>query len=149
MRAPLRFPANHQRQRPTSLITRFEYSRFNFLPQMQEQVFNGAVLGRGTAMTSARCRCLPSSAFRQPGPAALRVVILMTLIAVFTVPLPAQTLSVLHSFGGTLSSGDSPYAGVVLLGNNLYGTTTYGGGNQRVGNVFELSHHGSGWVESV
>jgi len=100
-------------------------------------------------MTSARCRCLPSSAFRQPGPAALRVVILMTLIAVFTVPLPAQTLSVLHSFGGTLSSGDSPYAGVVLLGNNLYGTTTYGGGNQRVGNVFELSHHGSGWVESV
>jgi uncharacterized repeat protein (TIGR03803 family) len=57
------------------------------------------------------------------------------------------TESVLYRFSG--SDGQYPENGVVLdSANNLYGTT-YGGGLNGVGTVFELTYlAGSGWTES-
>ncbi len=58
----------------------------------------------------------------------------------------AQTLTVLHAFSGL--DGDLPFAGLTLdRAGNLYGTT-YQGGAAGFGNVFKLSHEGSGWVLS-
>ena len=45
---------------------------------------------------------------------------------VFSVPLSGGSPTVLASFNG--SNGWSPYAGLTLIGNTLYGTTTTGGG---------------------
>ncbi|MGA2369736.1 MAG: choice-of-anchor tandem repeat GloVer-containing protein [Candidatus Korobacteraceae bacterium] len=46
-----------------------------------------------------------------------------------------------HQRGG----GAFPYAGPILIGGNLYGTT-YSGGANYAGTAFELKHQGSGWV---
>ena len=59
------------------------------------------------------------------------------------------TETVLHSFQGGTSDGWGPQAGVIFDGQgNLYGTTE-GGGSLQAGTVYELSHSGSGWTESV
>ena len=42
------------------------------------------------------------------------------------------------SLGGTNSDGANPYAGLILSGNTLYGTTANGGGSGN-GTVFSLS----------
>ena len=56
----------------------------------------------------------------------------------------AQTLSVLHSFNGT--DGAWVYGGVTLRGTgNLYGTT-YTGGVNNYGNVFNLKYKNSTWI---
>jgi len=58
------------------------------------------------------------------------------------------TESVLYSFGG-LPDGNSPTGGVTIDAvGNLYGTTYYGGANNR-GAVFELSPSGGGYTEAV
>jgi uncharacterized repeat protein (TIGR03803 family) len=58
----------------------------------------------------------------------------------------AQTLRVLHTFTGK-PDGSLPYAGLIRDGaGNLYGTT-YRGGVNGCGMVFELAHSGSGWIE--
>lgn len=56
------------------------------------------------------------------------------------------TETILHTFNG--SDGYQPYAGVIFdEAGNLYGTTSGGGvGN---GNVYKLTHSGSGWVVST
>jgi uncharacterized repeat protein (TIGR03803 family) len=56
------------------------------------------------------------------------------------------TETILHTFDG--SDGYEPYAGVIFdSAGNLYGTGSGGGvGN---GNVYKLTHSGSGWVEST
>src|SRR5208282_990992 len=67
----------------------------------------------------------------------------------------AQTLTVLHSFGG--SDGSQPYAGVTIdAGGNLYGTTEYGGmlncdsgGPAGCGVAYRLKKANSTWIFSV
>lgn len=52
------------------------------------------------------------------------------------------------SFDG--KDGNLPNAGLVAdASGNLYGTTSYNGGANGYGNVFELSHTKSGWKETV
>ena len=57
------------------------------------------------------------------------------------------TESVLHTFA--YSDGAYPYSRVILdNADNLYGTT-WGGGAQADGTVYEMSFSGSGWTETV
>lgn len=59
------------------------------------------------------------------------------------------TAQVLHSFAGGLD-GDTPHAGVVLHGGNLYGTTEFGGKNGNNGTIYEVKHLQDGqWSEHV
>ncbi len=60
------------------------------------------------------------------------------------------TFQVLHSFGAYEGDGINPLAGLVFdASGNLYGTTYHGGANG-YGAVFELSpQSGGGWIESV
>jgi uncharacterized repeat protein (TIGR03803 family) len=55
-------------------------------------------------------------------------------------PTQAQTFSVLYSFNGV--NGSVPEANLILIGSNLYGTTSYGGAYGD-GTVFKLSTSGS------
>src|SRR3989442_10826262 len=57
--------------------------------------------------------------------------------------LTAQTFTVLHSFTG--GDGAFPYAGLVLSGNTLYGTTALGGGSDG-GTVFAVNTDGTGFA---
>src|SRR6266568_5162271 len=57
--------------------------------------------------------------------------------------LTAQTFTVVHSFTG--GDGTFPYAGLVLSGNTLYGTTALGGGSDG-GTVFALKTDGTGFT---
>ena len=60
-------------------------------------------------------------------------------------PLNAQsTFRVLHSFTGG-DNGRRPYAGLILSGNTLYGTSFYGGGSD-AGMVFAVNTDGSGFT---
>ena len=60
------------------------------------------------------------------------------------------TEKVLHSFNHNGTDGYSPYAGLIFdAAGNLYGTT-YGGGTNSYGTVFELTPTGGGgWTEKV
>src|SRR5712671_5671321 len=74
----------------------------------------------------------------------LRVfVFALALLAMGTLPLFAQTFTTLHSFTG--SDGVSSYAGLILSGNTLYGTT-YGGGSSGKGTVFAVNTNGTGFT---
>jgi uncharacterized repeat protein (TIGR03803 family) len=75
------------------------------------------------------------------GPQILRlgVALALTLATVAS----AQTYTVLKSF--TPSDGWCPFAGLVLAGSTLYGTT-YGGGSSYCGVVFKLNSEGSGYA---
>lgn len=56
---------------------------------------------------------------------------------------PAGTLTVLHSFGSQTNDGTRPYAGLVQATNgNLYGTT-YSGGANGYGTVFQITPDGA------
>ena len=58
----------------------------------------------------------------------------------------SQTFTVLHTFTGP--DGLTPYSGVTLDGaGNLYGTT-YGGGSDGMGTVYQLKRHGSSYVHN-
>ena len=57
------------------------------------------------------------------------------LLALVSHQANAQTLTTLCSFNG--NNGTSPYAGLTLIGNTLYGTTEYGGANN-LGTVFSV-----------
>lgn len=59
------------------------------------------------------------------------------------------TETVLHSFQQNGTDGWSPYANLILVGGNIYGTTTQGG-TIGVGAVFELTPAaGGGWTETL
>jgi uncharacterized repeat protein (TIGR03803 family) len=66
-----------------------------------------------------------------------------TLVVLASQPSWAQMFTVLHTFtsGG---DGEGP-GGLILRGDNLYGAATAGGLNGS-GNVFKLTHAGSGWL---
>jgi uncharacterized repeat protein (TIGR03803 family) len=53
----------------------------------------------------------------------------------------AQIFTTLHSFTSTGSDGADPQAGLILLGNTLYGTTC-GGGTNGYGTVFSVNTNG-------
>ena len=58
------------------------------------------------------------------------------------------TENVLHSFSGG-NDGSRPLAGLVMDNQgNFYGTTQSGGSTQ-AGTVYQLTHSGSGWTETV
>ena len=58
----------------------------------------------------------------------------------FKVSISDGSETVLHSFTGSPSDGDDPYAGLLDLNGTLYGTTYYGGsGNGGLGTVFAFS----------
>src|SRR5258706_9545402 len=88
------------------------------------------------------------------GVASTRSRVLPALIAGFglmlTSRMTAQTFTTLHSFTallgpGTNSDGASPYAGLILSGNTLYGTTS-DGGSSVWGTVFRVNTDGTGFT---
>jgi uncharacterized repeat protein (TIGR03803 family) len=86
--------------------------------------------------------------FTRLGGASCVAWVLPTLIAgLGLIPasrVTAQTFTTLHSFTGG-SDGANPYAGLILSGNTLYGTATYGGSNG-VGTVFAVNTDGTGFT---
>lgn len=75
-------------------------------------------------------------------------------VAVLTVTIAGATSSaaketVLYTFTGG-SDGRLPNSGLVFdSAGNIYGVNQYGQGVSSYGNVFELTHSGSGWTETV
>src|SRR5258708_2019491 len=61
---------------------------------------------------------------------------------VLTSQVTAQTFTNLYGFTGG-NDGGVPYAGLILSGNTLYGTTTAGGSSSN-GTVFAVTTDGSG-----
>jgi uncharacterized repeat protein (TIGR03803 family) len=64
---------------------------------------------------------------------------------VFAINIHGAEFTVLHSFLNLPSDGISPNAGLILSGDTLYGTTTYGG-SSNYGVVFALSTDGTGFT---
>jgi uncharacterized repeat protein (TIGR03803 family) len=74
---------------------------------------------------------------------ALTIIIVVGMGMIATLPAQAQTLTVLHNFGGAPSDGGNPYAGVVLDNEgNIYGDTQMGGASN-YGAVFKLDTNGT------
>src|SRR5882724_5891476 len=63
---------------------------------------------------------------------------------VMTSQVTAQTFTNLYGFTGG-NDGGAPYAGLILSGNTLYGTTTAGGSSSN-GTVFAVNTDGSGFT---
>ena len=68
---------------------------------------------------------------------------------VFSLNTDGSNFTVLHSFGQlsntTYVDGVSPYGQLLLVGNTLYGTTSYGGA-QNDGTIFKVNTNGSGFT---
>ncbi|MBD3817253.1 MAG: hypothetical protein IE913_12645, partial [Halothiobacillus sp.] len=62
---------------------------------------------------------------------------------VFSLGTNGTGFTVLHSFDGSPSDGDAPSAGVIMVNGMLYGTTVFGGIDNR-GTVFKLAPDGTG-----
>jgi uncharacterized repeat protein (TIGR03803 family) len=81
----------------------------------------------------------------------LLTALLAGLGLMLAVRVTAQTLTTLYSFTATSgplstnSDGAAPFAGLVLWGNTLYGTT-FGGGNSGGGTVFAVNTDGTGFT---
>jgi uncharacterized repeat protein (TIGR03803 family) len=63
---------------------------------------------------------------------------------IFKIKTSGSGFTVLDNFGGEIG-GCNPYAGLLLLGNTLYGTTS-GGGSTGPGTVFKINTDGSGYT---
>jgi len=63
---------------------------------------------------------------------------------VFKINTSGSGFATLYSFPGN-NCGDGPYAGLLLVGNTLYGTTI-GGGSLDFGTVFKVNTDGSGYT---
>ncbi len=71
--------------------------------------------------------------------------IALSLVAVATVQLPGQTLTALFSF--TNASVGSPWTGLILSGNRIYGSTDlYGGNTTDRGSIFAVNTDGAGFT---
>ncbi|MGA3181269.1 MAG: choice-of-anchor tandem repeat GloVer-containing protein [Verrucomicrobiota bacterium] len=64
---------------------------------------------------------------------------------VFVVNTNGAGYAILHSFTNTGTAGQEPYAGLILSGNTLYGTTLNGGGSGE-GSVFQMNTDGTGYT---
>jgi uncharacterized repeat protein (TIGR03803 family) len=92
-------------------------------------------------------RCVQSSSRSLGRRMAKALPLAITLAASLasTPPTQAQTLTVLHSFTGG-ADGANPATGLTMdSAGNLYGTTYFGGAND-FGNVFELKRAGQDWL---
>jgi uncharacterized repeat protein (TIGR03803 family) len=58
------------------------------------------------------------------------------------------TESVIYNFAGGSGDGSYPYAGLLLSGGVLYGTTYYDGANGK-GTVYSMTPSGGSWTEAV
>ena len=65
--------------------------------------------------------------------------------SVFRVGTDGTGFSDLHEFTGTSGDGASPWAGLVLSGNTLYGVTAYGGTSDK-GMIFSVQMDGTGFT---
>ncbi|HXR14911.1 MAG TPA: choice-of-anchor tandem repeat GloVer-containing protein [Terriglobales bacterium] len=82
---------------------------------------------------------------------ALTLAAVLGLVVAIGPSAEAQTFTVLYSFSGYPTDGDSPIGGLFMDANgNLYGTTTYGGSNKSCpgtgvgcGTVFKLDTKGN------
>src|SRR6266478_10019022 len=79
-------------------------------------------------------------------------VLLVALGLILAGQATAQTFTTLYSFTATSgpypstnTDGDLPIAGLVVLGNTLYGTATYGGSSGN-GTVFKVNTDGTGFT---
>ncbi len=66
-----------------------------------------------------------------------------------TFPLTVTGEQLIYSFGSSAADSAHPYASLIQMGGDLYGTTQSGGGTHNDGTVFELIPSGSGWNEQV
>jgi len=64
---------------------------------------------------------------------------------IFKLTTNGQTFVPLHLFGATGHDGKQPYGSLLLVGNQLYGTTAKGGDND-LGTVFMINTDGSGYA---
>ena len=64
---------------------------------------------------------------------------------IFELTTNPQTYRLLHVFGVTGHDGKEPYGSLLLVGNQLYGTTAKGGDND-LGTVFVINTDGSGYA---
>lgn len=79
---------------------------------------------------------------------AMTLAVLTALLLIAASPALAQTEEVLYAFKGH-PDGANPYATLTLQGGNIFGTT-YNGGLNGLGSVFELTPNGNGgWNETV
>lgn len=65
---------------------------------------------------------------------------------VFRIKTDGSGFTNLHSFSGPPTDGDEPNAGVIVAGNRVYGTTTFGGLNS-VGLVYAMDTNGNNFSE--
>jgi uncharacterized repeat protein (TIGR03803 family) len=63
---------------------------------------------------------------------------------IFKVGTDGNGFSILHTFGGGIVDGASPFGSLTLVGSTLYGTTG-GGGVNNDGTVFEIGTDGNGF----
>jgi uncharacterized repeat protein (TIGR03803 family) len=63
---------------------------------------------------------------------------------ILTSRVTAQNFTTLHSFTNN-PDGANPYAGLILSGNTLYGTTQFGG-SSNIGTVFAVNTDGTGYT---
>ena len=64
---------------------------------------------------------------------------------IFKLTTNGQTFPPLHLFGATRNDGKEPYGSLLLVGNQLYGTTAKGG-DYNLGTVFVINTDGSGYA---
>jgi len=76
--------------------------------------------------------------------AHLRSLFIVVTLLAGVAQATAQTFTTLNSFAGG-SGGAEPYAGLILSGNTLYGTTEHGGTNG-YGMVFAVKTDGAGFA---
>src|SRR5437899_12873217 len=60
---------------------------------------------------------------------------------IFALTKDGQTFTLLHTFGATHHDGKNPYGSLLLVGDQLYGTTA-NGGDKDLGTVFLINTDG-------
>ena len=61
---------------------------------------------------------------------------------IFSIQTNGTGYTDLHDFAGGASDGASPFNDLIIIGNTLYGMTTYGGPNSNTGVMFSISTSG-------
>ncbi|MGO9518613.1 MAG: choice-of-anchor tandem repeat GloVer-containing protein [Candidatus Korobacteraceae bacterium] len=77
--------------------------------------------------------------------AALALAIVFVLTVATSGAANAQSFQVIYNFTGG-PDGAQPYAGLVMRGKSLYGTTFSGNEGSNWGDVYQLRQVGSGWI---
>jgi uncharacterized repeat protein (TIGR03803 family) len=80
----------------------------------------------------------------KPGVRLLLPGLMIGLSLILAARVTAQTFTTLHRFNG-VSDGANPYAGLILSGNALFGTS-YSGGSSGWGTVFKVNTDGTGFM---